>query len=260
VSCSPGCVSTKEMQVLRTPIEWDHMQEAYWDKVSLQYDQLYLDRWSLLEDQDLLEHLLQIPISTERVLELACGTGFGYRLIGPTCFVSYIGTDISAGMIEQFRSRHPDADVRRMSIHDSTRKVGNGFSSVLCLNTSMSFDTETSLAEIRLLLASQGVFVGSYLSKWSLRRLLKLRFGVHERYTTRGGRGHSGSAPSRVWSKSELSQQAALAGFSDIVVVGRSAFGGLCQAPVLYRLDKLICRIFPDFGHELLITARAASS
>ena len=80
--------------------------EAY-DNVALQYDVLFVDRASLLEDEMVFEDIVQMGIeSRESILDLGCGTGLLLDRVPQIHPIQYQGVDLSSGMIAQAKSKH----------------------------------------------------------------------------------------------------------------------------------------------------------
>jgi len=52
-----------------------------------------------------------------RVLELGCGSGEFYDRLGFSSAKSYLGTDLSASMLEAFEARHPGVQLQKASAH-----------------------------------------------------------------------------------------------------------------------------------------------
>jgi ubiquinone/menaquinone biosynthesis C-methylase UbiE len=53
-------------------------------------------------------------------LDVCCGTGAGLRVLGPLCEGRVAGVDFSAGMLEQARGAHPDAEWVQADVRELT--------------------------------------------------------------------------------------------------------------------------------------------
>ena len=82
---------------------WANKQKDYWDSISGEYDSLYGDTWSRLENSQVLGQLMNIPAlqTANRVLDVGCGTGLGYELCEQVINkpFEYVGIDISPEMV-----------------------------------------------------------------------------------------------------------------------------------------------------------------
>src|SRR5437879_5241714 len=80
----------------------------YWDAVSKHYDEFYAHRYSQREDREVQKRLVEAigQCDKPRILDIGCGTGLGLKLLMTELKeFSYVGMDISEGMISQFRSK-----------------------------------------------------------------------------------------------------------------------------------------------------------
>lgn len=79
--------------------------EAY-DELSEGYDDFHVDGKSLAENRRMARYLRSFVRPHERVADLGCGTGLLLELL-PLPPERYIGVDISEGMLEHARRKHP---------------------------------------------------------------------------------------------------------------------------------------------------------
>lgn len=130
--------------------------EAY-DAVASIYDQSYNQKKSLAENRIIVCELQRLLKRYDRVLDLGCGTGFplDHLVLDPS---HYLGVDISPGMIERARAKHPRhrfevADMCALSMVES-----GSMDVVISLFGAFSYVLEPDLAvaEMRRVLAPGG--------------------------------------------------------------------------------------------------------
>jgi hypothetical protein len=80
--------------------------DCNYDSVAGVYDSLYQDKESKDEDY-IVQSIISGYIEGKSVLDIGCGTGLLYSMIGSQC--QYTGIDISAKMIEVFSAKYPQA-------------------------------------------------------------------------------------------------------------------------------------------------------
>src|SRR5215213_4162121 len=162
--------------------------EDYWDKVAPVYNELYKGKWSLFENsitKSDLETLLRKAVG-KRILDIGCGTGLGFELLGGTAAgIEYVGLDISAAMLRELSKRHPTAKIVHAT-GDSLAKYFEDlrFDIIISINVTASFpaDTQGMLRDVYSLLAPGGLVYLSFLNRYSLRRLVQCRRGLNEKY------------------------------------------------------------------------------
>lgn len=161
------------------------------------------------------------PVQGERVLDLACGTGVGARIVAPSIGPSgkIVGVDVDAGMLATAQDRLRDLDVPTEwhcgSALDMPFPDGS-FNLCLCLQGLQFFpDRGKGLAEMRRVLKPSGRLV---VSVWSS---IERNPGNAAIYTAMEKQGIDTSSPRRGFSLSdpdELRELTKAAGFGSIEV------------------------------------------
>ena len=136
----------------------------------------------------------------------------------------------------------------------------NSISVVISIFTSFSYtdDIDNTILEISRILKPNGKVLISVLSRYSLRRVLGLKFGVIEHYKTRGTISKEFS---EAWDFTEKSLETAFKkyNFINIKIEGYNPFAGFSfltkKFPKLWRLNLKFAKFFPFFSHELLLTS-----
>lgn len=86
---------------------------GFYDRIAPVYEDTYTDRWDVAEDRAL--SLLLRSLRPTTVVDLGSGTGHLLTLIDPA---DYVGVDLSKGMVEEARRRHPDRQFRHADLTD----------------------------------------------------------------------------------------------------------------------------------------------
>ena len=112
--------------------------EKYYDLVAEYYDdRVEREVLTLAEDRSLIEYL-DIDAGM-RVLDSGCGTGMLLDRLDPSVSeaLDYVGYDVSAGMVEQFKKKWPKKRVTQMSVlsQDGHLQHLNEYDLVLSLYT-----------------------------------------------------------------------------------------------------------------------------
>jgi ubiquinone/menaquinone biosynthesis C-methylase UbiE len=239
--------------------EWIAENAQYWEEVSEDYKCLYDTEWSDFENKFIseeLEHLKFKPKS--KILDLGCGLGLGYELCRNQILdIEYHGIDISKGMIRKCRDKYPYLRLRVGAMSDLSKFPDDYFDGVISIFTSFSYteDINKTVQEIKRVLKNDGVILISVISRFSMRRFLKLNFKRNEHYQSRKSRKKSFSN-SWTFSAQELKLIFEVAGFENIEVIGYNAFASLFENPLLWKLNKYISQLFPNLSHELIIKAK----
>ena len=227
----------------------------YWDAIAPLYDELYNDDWSRLEDE-VTRNMVQATVSAAggRVLDIGCGTGFGYALCQElTARVEYTGVDISREMLRVARARFPEGRFLWGNGGVLALEEPASFDVVLMLNGVLSFveNAKTTLRHASTLLRRGGGILASGLARYSLRRLVHGRLAAHEEFATRGTTRLAPRTTARAFAVGELRRALRLGEFDEVRVRGVGVFAGVAQWPALWGLDQLLCRLIPDQAHML---------
>lgn len=237
------------MENFTLPHNWRERQIAYWNLVAQEYDSLYQDRWSKAEDAQTVALLKRILPSTAcDVLDLACGTGLGLEMcLALAQDVRYVGLDISPQMLARFKERYPHVPAHVGVMSDLSRFSKESFDVVISLYTSFSYTDlpVTTLKEIHRVLRPGGRILISFLNRWSLRRLIKLRLGRLEEYRTRNSHIRL-STPTITFSRIEVLKCLYRLGFHNLIGDGQGIFGGWFEKDFLWEPDISLARSFPD--------------
>lgn len=237
---------------------WIKNNNSYWDRVAKEYDSLYKDQWSKLENQFISQELAKLSLKdSHRVLDLGCGTGLGCRLcLDINKNIEYVGVDFSNEMIEIFKKNLPGITVVNTTMDNLEMFESGYFDLVISTFTAFSYtnNIELTLKEVKRVLKPNGKIFISVLNRWSLRRLLRLKFGKSEYYNTRN-LSLKKSSFSWVLSVKEISNLLPRAHFDNFSIRGYNAFGGikLFQIPILWPISLAISRKSAFLSHELLI-------
>jgi ubiquinone/menaquinone biosynthesis C-methylase UbiE len=234
--------------------------EKYWSRLSGAYDSFYQSEWSKFEDSQLLEWLTAACIDHDGcALDLGCGTGLGYQLLRQAApRLQYQGIDISAEMLSRLREKFPEAQARLMSI-DELHSIPNcEYQVVMALNSVLSFssDVAETLHQAFRILAPGGTLLVSALNKHSLRRLVSLRFGPIEAFSTRNSGASAESVPAHVLSATCLRTLASDVGFESPVVMPQGILAGVLERRFAIPLERGLQRIIPRLSHCLYLHAR----
>jgi len=237
--------------------KWKETNINYWDEVAGTYDALYNDGWSSLEDSYMEDSLKNMLHQGDKVLDLGCGLCLGYQLL---CAFhnnfSYTGIDISKEMVSKAKAIHPELKIVETSMSDLSMIKDESVDLVICINTSFSFvfDTQKTITEIKRVLKKGGRLLISVLSKWSLRRLIRLKFAAIEEYATRNS-SLKATTKAHVFSSSKLKSKFQANGFSHIKVNGYNSFAGILNRKWAWKLNLLFSQLNKDFSHDLILTA-----
>jgi ubiquinone/menaquinone biosynthesis C-methylase UbiE len=94
------------------------------------------------------------------VLDVGAGTGFLLRFLEPTHTGTYIGLEVSPGMIEEFRKHHPHYRIVHGDIEESSTLEGESFDTVVVFNTFPLFQSpDNALRNCRRVLRKGGVLL-----------------------------------------------------------------------------------------------------
>lgn len=156
------------------------MQQAatFWDKAARSYAK------SPIQDVDAYNYTLERTRSylatTDRVLEVGCGTGSTALLLAPNVD-QFVASDISSNMIEIAKEKAAQSDVSNVQfITDDIfgDTVGDGpYDTVLALNLiHLIEDTTAAVHRVHQLLKPGGIFISKTVCKPGQDAPLKFRF------------------------------------------------------------------------------------
>lgn len=242
--------------------DWEVAQEKYWSNLSIKYDSLYTSTWSSFEDRQLQEWITQLCAGkTGQLLDLGCGTGLGYKLLRQAApHIEYEGVDISGEMLDKMRTNFPKARTRKLSIDDLGNIRPSSYHFVLALNSAMSFASDTDLAfkNVFRILDHGGVAFLSFLSRYSLRRLLSLRVGAVENFSTRNSSSALGSVPANTMTPAALKSAAVQCGFINVSVLSQGVLAGVVERTFVLPLERRLVRLCPALAHCQYLVAKKA--
>lgn len=236
---------------------WVAAQRSYWDTLATHYDQLYCDRWSMLENVEVRNYLARILSPECSVLDLGCGTGLAYEIISTMIEPHrYFGIDISPRMIDLAKKKHPHGSFMVGNMSSLSALRPRRFDAIVALSSSLSYSCSPSvtLRDAFTLLNPSGSLLVSMLGRWSVRRLIQAKLGSIERYGTRGA--STNSAPGAwVFGPVQARRLVEAAGFVRCSTWAQGALSGVLQAPCLWHASRTMAQVFPLLGHTLYVQA-----
>jgi len=237
---------------------WNETNTKYWDDISKTYEHLYNDNWSILEDKYIQEQLCKVIQDKDKILDLGCGLCLGYELVKHSFnSIEYTGVDISNNMVEKARTMNDKIKIIHSSMSCLKDVPDNSIDVVISIFTSFSFtdNIQKTISEIKRVLKKNGRIFISVLSKWSVRRILKMKFGKTEKYSTRKTKSNTHSF-SWVFTTSTLKNIFKSNGFEIQNVTGYNSFVGLVQKNWIWKVNLFVSKIFPNLSHDLILTAK----
>lgn len=231
----------------------------YWNAIADRYDRLYQGEWSRNEDL-LLEARLRaatvdLDLGSCTVVDIGCGTGLGFSLVEQICGQParhLVGIDVSDAMLDRCRSRHPDAV---LLLGDAEGRIEDFPQQIdLCLLLSVSGSYLSSLPNVLLGLRSKlstgGIVYLSVLSRWSLRRMVRFRFGRTELYRTRGDLTSETPPVVTTYTRADIKRLATSTGYAIRSSHGGSPLAGVAEGTSLWKLGQGMARLVPWACHS----------
>jgi ubiquinone/menaquinone biosynthesis C-methylase UbiE len=239
--------------------DWNERQRAYWDALATQYDSLYRDRWSHLEDNVVVARLRRrLPSTTRAVLDLGCGTGLGATVIRRALgrAPEYHGLDISPRMLAVCQDRLPDAQLACGPMADLTRYGDNTFDAVTAFFASASYAPSSAklLGSIARVLRPGGVSYLSFLNRYSLKRLAARGGGKVQPYNTRHV-DRPDPPLVRMYSHGELLDAMADPAWTAMPPMGLGSLAGLVESRVAWPLSRALDGVAPRLSYLLDVVA-----
>lgn len=197
-----------------------------------------------------------------RVLDIGCGTGLGYELLQTIGLsIDYVGLDVSGGMLRLFKERRPSVRTVEGSGDNLSALFGpHEFDFVMSINAACSFVPDTNRmvhAAFKVLTPGGGVYL-SFLNRWSLRRILRLKGAAVESYRSRGDRVSGTTVRARTYTARGLRQLLGGAGFIDVSCLHRSVLGGVWESARAVRFERMLMDVAPRLGHTIAVIGKRA--
>lgn len=237
----------------------------YWDRVSVVYDSLYRDVWSIRENELVIEQLQALTTRPPRdVLDLGCGTGAGLRLISSVLNIdAYDGVDLSPGMLTKF----PNCPgLRQLVLGDMTDlnwATSSSYDLVCSFFGTLSFASSLAsvVESVDRVLRPGGWLIASYHSRFSLRRIIRLKTNTDERYATRmDDTSTAETVLAHAYSVRHGSQLLQRFNYITVSVSGDNALSGVLQRNAAWPIGRAIGRTAPAVCHTVSILARKGLS
>lgn len=236
---------------------WQSRQRTYWETEAYGYDELYLDRWSKLEDEfstTIISELFE-GIDKRRVLDLACGTGLVVSILNAlNCKFDYLGIDISESMLQIAKEKYPLQSFEIGNIDNLSESIVPKFNLLIGWNGTLSYSEDPKMLIDKLvsLLPNGSKLAISFYGRWSLSRLVRFRFSAIGDRSTRHSAKTKGS-PVRYFSKAEVEELVIGPNTSMTKLIAISAFGRILEWPPIWGIDRILCRLFPNLGHTMVV-------
>lgn len=243
----------------RSPEDWSARQRTFWDAVAEDYTGLYKDGWSQAEDAEVIELLRELIQPGDTVVDLGCGQGLALHLLkrAGVAFGAYFGLDISKSMLDLAKRPARSTEVLVQADMGAIPVLDASVSVAMSVYSSISYveDPESVIREISRILVPNGRYLIMCISRWSLRRVVRLKLGHKESYGT--GlltASHACPAPVRVVSKSQLSGLLRSYDLAVTSIFGQSAFRLTSGLEVVWSISSLVGKVLPNLGHCLVVS------
>lgn len=229
--------------------------QGYWDRIASKYDGLYADAYSEFEDSQVLKYLQGVGVAFDAsVIELGCGSGLGAGMVKALGVTSYVGVDLSETMLDMAEHLHPDVKFLQCDMVELPNSVLPA-DVVFCINGVGSYasDLHQFAHTIGEKTKVGGKVFISFLNKWSLRRLIRLRLNNTEPLQTRGAPPATDGSFQRVYGRRELKAAFTEAGFKNIKVFSYGLFGGVLQTRSMAKIEHALPELGHYFGHTVVL-------
>ncbi|NBB81698.1 MAG: methyltransferase domain-containing protein [Verrucomicrobia bacterium] len=222
----------------------------YYDAIAMDYDSLYGDVFSQVENSIIADRLSEIVQSGDRILDLGCGTGLGRSLLGQGVQgLHYNGLDLSERMIACARQKHRNVSDSSFLIGDMTdlsMYPEDSFDCVISLFGSFSHvpnPTEAGKEMWRVCAPGGRILIMTY-SRFSMRNLFDFQRTLSSggvpsvgEYSIRNSGGQEISSPAHFYTPSRV--KSVFEDFDEVSVSGLNAVFELNSAKVSARALKL---------------------
>jgi len=229
----------------------------YWDSMAPVYAGLYDNDWSHLEDRFISNIVGDIlwredpPI----ILDVGCASRSIYSKLPNNRATTYIGLDYSLAMLEN----NPLNRIKNtMLINGQMEKIPLGDRSAdltmaLFGTCSYSNDIESFLRELRRVAKQDGLVLLSFLSRFSLLRLLKFQLVKNGRLETRVDNLSDNGPRVHFYTPDAARALVELAGFKSTFITGEGVLAGLFERPALWSINHLLSQSVPGLSHSFAI-------
>ncbi len=162
-------------------------------------------------------------------------------------------------MLQRFSSTQPEAETVHARMEDG-HASRHPYDAIVSFFGALSYASslDSVVAQASELLTNDGYLRLSVFSRFSLRRLLRLRLGPFEDYGSRKIPSLKGIR-TRTYTMKEMQRTAREYGFAVVAVTAFGAFTGVLERRRIWKLDRLLCRIAPWAAHTTDVVLRRES-
>lgn len=231
--------------------------QGYWDRLAGEYDGLFQDDYSAFEDGLIFEALRSLgSCDGAAVLEVGCGTGLGFSMVQKWGMADYLGVDASASMLALAKENFPEGTFKNLDV-EQLHSIDRKFDYIIAINAVCSYvtDLDAMLVNISELGRTGSRVLLSFLNRWSLRRVIRLRLAETEPLQIRHGPVCENGGIQHLYSAAELTERVMAAGFTDVQVRSYGLFGGIWESRFAAKTESAVPEIGHLFGHTLIVKA-----